>query len=49
MDSRLRSTAHILEHKGLPAAYHFSGCALLVGASETSPIAIESEWESNGK
>lgn len=49
MNSRLLSTAHVLEHKDLVVTYHLGGCALLVGASKTSPIAVESEWESNGK
>lgn len=51
MNSGLLFTAHMLEHKDLLVPFLHSGCVLLswfVGASETSPIAVESEWKVMG-
>lgn len=49
MGSRLLSTAHMQEHKDLAAGYQLSRCALLVGAPESPPTAVDSEWEGNRK
>lgn len=37
----------ILEHKDIAISYHVHGYALIVDASEISPISFQSDWESN--